>query len=302
MATGIKNDILIEYTGNAEAISVPSGVKEIGESAFLGCTQLKTAEISETVEKIGRMAFFKCEGLNRIDIPKNVSYIDETAFWRCENLEEIKVEKDNAKYCDIDGVLFSKDKKVLILYPCGKDADTYVVPKDVERIADRAFCFSQKLKRVVFQNNVIAIGDYAFEQCVNLENIKLPDSLKSMGEYIFDGCVKIKAIHIPKNVEYIKLGTFSACENLERITADEKNMFFCDIDGVLLSRDKRGIICYPCGRKDERYELPKDVKMITRFAFANNKYIKEVSLSDNTEKVEQNAFFGCNKKLKITYR
>lgn len=66
---------------------------------------------------------FNCdERIMRIEIGASVTSIDRKAFYSCYALREIRVDADNPNYCDIDGVLFSKDGTELICYPIDRDA------------------------------------------------------------------------------------------------------------------------------------------------------------------------------------
>ena len=56
---------------NITSMKIPEGVKEISESAFQGCTKLKSAKIPESIEKIGSMAFRGCSELTTVDIPSH---------------------------------------------------------------------------------------------------------------------------------------------------------------------------------------------------------------------------------------
>ena len=62
---------------------IPSGVTEICESAFTGCTGLTSINIPNTVTKIGRSAFSSCHGLSSITIPNSVTEIATSTFWNC---------------------------------------------------------------------------------------------------------------------------------------------------------------------------------------------------------------------------
>lgn len=63
------------------------GIKEIGESAFTGCTSLKSIVISKGVKEIGTTAFYGCTSLKNITIPESVTKIASTAFSDCTSLE-----------------------------------------------------------------------------------------------------------------------------------------------------------------------------------------------------------------------
>ena len=55
-------------------------------------------------------------------------------------LDKVTVAEDNPKYKSIDGVVYSKDGKQLLLYPAAKNEEgTFEVPKEVTEIGKYAF-------------------------------------------------------------------------------------------------------------------------------------------------------------------
>ena len=59
---------LLKYTGTAEVVSVPNGVKTIGEEAFAGNDNLIRVTIDGDVETIGYRAFAECDNLRTITV------------------------------------------------------------------------------------------------------------------------------------------------------------------------------------------------------------------------------------------
>lgn len=60
-----------------------SNTKEIGESAFQGCSSLYEVQLNEGLETISTYAFAQCENLKSISIPNSVKSIDAQAFYGC---------------------------------------------------------------------------------------------------------------------------------------------------------------------------------------------------------------------------
>ena len=74
-----------------------------------------------------------------ITISNSVTTVGDMAFYWCTALTSIDVENANANYSSIDGVLFDKEKTILIWYPAKKTNSSYVVPNSVTTIGDYAF-------------------------------------------------------------------------------------------------------------------------------------------------------------------
>ena len=94
---------------------------DAGESVRRTKYTLVTDE-SAPITAIHEYAFNCDERIMRIEIGASVTSIDRKAFYSCYALREIRVDADNPNYCDIDGVLFSKDGTELICYPIDRDA------------------------------------------------------------------------------------------------------------------------------------------------------------------------------------
>jgi len=92
---------------------------------------------------------------------------DYTSYSGPENLKEISVAKTSLYHSSIDGVLFSRDKTKLLLYPPKKEGATYTVPSSVIHIQDGAFYCrwdfayypNPYLKTVTLPPNITYIAD-----------------------------------------------------------------------------------------------------------------------------------------------
>ena len=67
-------------------ISIPEGVKIIGDEAFAECKKIEKVIILEGVEKICVSAFCRCKNLEAITIPESIEEIGAGAFYECEQL------------------------------------------------------------------------------------------------------------------------------------------------------------------------------------------------------------------------
>ena len=61
-------------------ISLPEGLKELGNNTFLNCTALQSVRLPSTLQTIGNNAFKGCISLLSIIIPENVETIGQSAF------------------------------------------------------------------------------------------------------------------------------------------------------------------------------------------------------------------------------
>ena len=72
-------------------ITIPHGVRVIGEAAFADNEYLYHVVIPNTVERIERDAFLNCYSLSWVLIPDSVRYIGPYAFADCRNLRSITI-------------------------------------------------------------------------------------------------------------------------------------------------------------------------------------------------------------------
>lgn len=166
---------------------MPSETKYMSRYVFSDCYFLKTVTFSENLCGTyynDSPTFFKSyihpdtkEEISvatgefyNFDSEKNVPY----RLWE-SNIEKYIVPEGNKfLYAGADGVLFSKDKSVLISYPSAKTDTSYTVPDGVKIICDRAFDGNQSLTEVTVPDSVDTVGN-AFTNCSNLQKLNLPD-------------------------------------------------------------------------------------------------------------------------------
>lgn len=126
-----------------------------------------------------------------IEIPESVTTIDESWFTGCKGLTDIKVDKNNAVFCDIDGVLFSKDKTELLYFPHGKKETKYKIPEGTVDIGYGAFTLCKVLTDIIIPYGVRHIGSLVFSGCSSMKSIEIPNSVTEIGSVVF-GQITIK--------------------------------------------------------------------------------------------------------------
>ena len=133
------------------------------------------------VKRIAPYAFEDCNVLKRITIPSTLTGIGEQSFTSCSALESIEVDKSNSTYSSEKGVLFSKDKTSLYVYPSNKLDETYTIPNSVTYVYSFAFFVNKNIKNITIPENVEAIGKAAFFGCENIERIMIPKNVENIG-------------------------------------------------------------------------------------------------------------------------
>lgn len=176
------------------SVKIGKSVTTIGRKAFSECPALTSVTLGENLKFIKTSAFERCTVLSDIILPSSLQVIDSRAFHSTAlvsvsvpssvvnigkdafndiyALKEIKVDEANTVYSDIDGVLCSKTKTVLLRYPNSK-GKTYTVPNTIKKIYDGAFSYCPELETVVFPASVISFGNNIFASNSKLKSITI---------------------------------------------------------------------------------------------------------------------------------
>lgn len=122
------------------------------------------------VTNFGDGSFFFCDNMINVTLPKSVESLDGNVFDDCEKLENIFVKNGNKAYTSLNGVLFSKDKTVLVQYPVGNPRLSYIIPDGVKYIKEMSFKCCP-LVSVAIPKSVEKVEGGAFLWCYNLANV-----------------------------------------------------------------------------------------------------------------------------------
>ena len=253
---------------NLISIEIPSSVKHIAYHAFSFCSSLTSVVIPEGVERIDYYAFAWNTNLVEITIPSTVNNIDfssgSTPFTYCDKLTNINVNSANENYTSVDGVLFTKDMKTLIIHPAGKTG-SYIVPEGVETINVRAFVNCTNLTSVILPNGLKEISDQAFQNCSNLTTIEIPTTATTIGSMAFAGT---KWLDNQKAIGEIVI-----------------------VNGVWID----------ASAATGDFAIPEGTTSIPDALFRNNNKITSVCIPASVKEIGQYAFYNCSQLASVTF-
>jgi hypothetical protein len=151
---------LLKYPASKVGTSyiIPNSVTSIGNSAFEGCSGLRSVTISERVTNIGDYAFNGCSGLSVVTIPEEVTNIGNHAFNGCSGLTAV------------------------------------TIPEGVTNIGNSAFNGCSGLTAVTIPKEVKSIGTWAFYGCSALTSVNIPKGVRKIGNGAFKNCRGLTSI------------------------------------------------------------------------------------------------------------
>jgi hypothetical protein len=282
-------DSAFQGCSNLVRLTIPKSVTIIEDAAFAGCTGLTSVIIPNKVTSIGACVFFLCESLTVIIIPAGVTSIGEWAFSRCAKLTAINAAVDNKAYTSHDGILYNKDKTILIAYPAGKTDASFIIPDYVTGIGGGAFAGCENLTSITIPNSVTSIGDNAFGDCTRLTNINIPDNITVIKDMTFSQCTVLAGVTIPDSVTSIGAGAFSGCISLA---------------GIIIPNGVTGIgkaAFHECTGLTG-VTIPNNVTVIEDSVFSYCTNLKSIIIPNSVKIIEYSAFTGCASLKSVTFQ
>lgn len=111
-----------------------------------------------------------------------------------------------------------------------------------------------------------------------------------LGKDSFVNIPTVESIDIPASVEYIAgENPFLNCVSLEEINVSPDNKNYCSEDGVLYSKDKTELMCWPSGKQGDEFTIPDGVKTLGIGAFCNTP-LSSIVLNSGIEAIERHCF------------
>lgn len=179
---------IVKYTGDDEKVVIPDGIENIANSVFFKNLNIKEVLLPNSLKRIGNTAFWGCENLKSIKLPTHLTEIENDAFLY-SGLEEIvipgsvthignnafrcpvKVRTNNKIYNSYEGALYSKDYKILYMYPIISEVSVTLHDK-TEVISSDSFV-NCTFMHLVIPKNVRKFSNSCFKDCTSLKNLTL---------------------------------------------------------------------------------------------------------------------------------
>ncbi len=261
-------------------------VREIADSAFLGCSEITSFQIGANVEKIGNI------------------------FADLVSVTEYKVSLSNTHFKAVNGVLFSYDQSRLMRYPSGSASKAYSVPSGVKTIGNYAFSGCTSLLSVVLPSGMESIEHSVFLKCSKLMSIRIPDTVTSISDSAFAECLALKSVTLKNGNMTVGDSAFLKCGDGDVIVAcptgsntatrlTEMNVYITSVSDFELSEDDDGghFVRQYVGNGGAVSNVPQ-VEAIGDYAFFNST-VTSVKIPATVEKIGAAAFAGCESMTSI---
>lgn len=224
------------YKGSGGAVEIPNTINGI------------------PVTDIGNSAFANNQKLTSVSIPAGIKNIGQQAFTGSRSMTKILVDPNNPNYSSYSGVLFNKERTILIACPGGLAENN--IPSSVTSIGSYAYAECRNIKEISIPAGVTVIGDNAFKRCRSLTGINvdanspnytsiegmllnkagttlitcpagktaasIPQSVTVIGANAFDDCLYLLEIIIPSGVTEIGDMAFQGCMEVRTINIPAK--------------------------------------------------------------------------------
>ena len=307
-----------DYANEMKIIVVEEGCTHIGNNAFRGLGGVDSVTLPATsLQSIGNGAFLACYLVTEFSLGKNVSSIGSEAFASCADLRKITVNAENTHFCDVDGVLFDKDKKTILKFPDRKFlTDQYTIPAGVLTVTSDSFQGNQCLHNVTIPSSVTTIQPNAFKNCTWLENFTVdagnsayssqdgvlfdkaktelisypmynsrssytvPDTVTTLSANAFYADFYLESIILPANLQHIGGHAFELTQSLKSITIPEKAT---DLGEALFANSWV-----------QSATIDAKVETLPTLMFEYCSYLTEVKMPATLKSTGESAFLSCS--------
>lgn len=279
------------YRDYIKTVQIESGVTVLGRCAFYNCNALTAVTIPDGVATIQERAFENCTALTFVSIPEGVTTIGVRAFAGSSSLEEV--------------TLPSTLTGELRAFSDCSSLKAVEIPYGVTTVGGFAYCYA--LESVTIPNSVTTIQGYGFEYCTALTSITIPDSVTVIGLQAFDHCTAMTNAFLGSGVTfmgdegYMDGTPFYMCSSLSQIEVSEQNQSLCNDEyGVLYTKDKTNLVCFPAGSPLTHYTCADTVEMISNSAFGVPQNLHSVEFPKSLKEIDWFAVVGC-KNMTVTF-
>ena len=249
--------------------------------------------------EIKTKAFYNCQNIKTLTLSKSVKTVASDITTNATSLTDIFVEEGNENYQDSNGVLFTKDGK-LVIYPEGKTSETLVMPEGATTLSRITNSYIKKI--VIPASATIAFGN-PYEDCPKLESIEVADGSKNFKAvdgvlYTLSGDTVQKLVSYPSNKPGEEYTVLEGCTGMmSDALSTTINLKSLTIPATL---EKIGYGSIGRDSSITTINVQNGITKIPNNAFSDCPSIKTVNLPESIESIGNGAFNSCSSLESIT--
>ncbi len=249
----------------------------LSESAFSGCTALKTLNL-QGVSVIGKTAFSGCTALAAVTLPSTLTattnnYAEQ--FKGCTALKTVTIQDGAIGIGQkmFDGCSLLTEITIPASTVSNAKAfnnNSYIKKVTINAPTLGAYIFSgaTSLSSVSLAENTATIGAYAFQKCTSLTAMDIPEGVTTINSYLFEGCTSLKSVKIGTQIKTIGGNAFDGCTALKGVGTDSATL----AAGV---------------------KLPETVTSFGASAFRNCSALTSIDIPVSVNSLGTSVFSGC---------
>lgn len=200
-----------------EELQYFTGLSEIPDNAFNGCTNLQSILFPEGLTRIGASAFYNCSSLTSITLPSSLTSTGNDSFRNCTGLTAVHISDFDA-FCRISFGFYAPLFYAHRLYLNGEEVTGEIVfPDGITSVSNAIFEGCTGITSVVIPEVVTHVGQAALRSCPNLTSVTLPSTVKTIATDAFRDNANLSSINLPEGLTSIGENAFNGCSGLTSI-------------------------------------------------------------------------------------
>ncbi len=302
--TEISPNAFVGQTG-ITSINLPDSLKTIGEGAFDGCSQLTSIVIGGEVTKFGDYVFRNCASLSNVTLGAKMTAVPAHTFDGCVSLTAITIP---AKVTEIGAYAFNGCTKLesvtyntTALATIGARAfgdcvalENVTIPTTVTKIGGSAYtntAFANKAANR--ENGVLYCGNYLLNVAVDVEGeVVVKSTTTLIADRAFENCALVTSVNKPATTA-VGANVYVGCDKMIEtgLIVMVGDFTFEKVDGAYQLISYGGTaaeVVLPANAESNTYT-------IAPHAFAGNRTITSVTISEGVTAIGAYAFSGCAK-------
>ena len=161
-----------------------SGITELRENEFAGCTNVKNVKFGAETTAVAR-----------------------SAFAGCSSFASASVDSGNPEFYEKSGVVYSASDNTFAVIPLALGGEVEL-PYGVPSVPDGTFS-GTPIEKIVIPGSVGSIGKNAFDGCKSLTAVTIGEGTTTIHDGAFGGCGALIGVMIPQSVTSVGENVFA---------------------------------------------------------------------------------------------